>query len=191
MFLTPRFARCRDKHRLRRHLSPQGSRTPVARRGDDQGGRPAHGLRQLVAGTGVGRGSATSSGERASSSAGGSGRMGREEPSRPQGSCDESADQGRSCHGLDLPSPARQAVGGRSCRLGVERGQTSRASRRLKRGRAPTTPLCAMCGGWSTPEPAVWVAADRRRDCGRWLAVRADLSRIRCSATARPEGVLI
>jgi hypothetical protein len=107
--------------------------------------------------------------------------MGREEPSRPQGSCDESADQGRSCHGLDLPSRARQAVGGRSCRLGVERGQTSRASRRLKRGRAPTPPLCAMYGGWSTPEPAVWVAADRRRDCGRWLAVRADLSRIRSS----------
>jgi hypothetical protein len=67
LFLTPRFARCRGKHRLRRHLPPQGSRMPVARRGDDQGGCPAPSPLELEAGTVGGRGSATSPGERGSS----------------------------------------------------------------------------------------------------------------------------
>jgi len=31
-----------------------------------------------------------------------------------------------------------------------------------------------LTGHWPIPEPTVWLVADRRRDCGRWLAVRAD-----------------
>ncbi len=95
-------------------------------------------------------------------------------------------------HAMNPPTKAEAVMGLTSLpvharRLAVAHVDSGSSEARLhvaaapKRGRAPTTPLCAMCGGWSTPEPAVWVAADRRRDCGRWLAVRADLSRIRSS----------
>ena len=52
LFLTPRFARCRGKHRLRRHLPPQGSRSlwlnEATTREADQLMTPANSKPELV-----------------------------------------------------------------------------------------------------------------------------------------------